>query len=95
VWKERKAILFDDSLQHEVVNNAEEDRIVLIVDVLRPMPAMPQYVNRLFSQTAIRYVYAKGVLKVSPIIWPHQGIFKLPIKLLFTIEGIRHMPYAP
>ena len=69
VWEERKAILFDDSLQHEVVNNAEEDRIVLIVDVLRPLPAIPQYVNRLLSQTVIRYVYAKGVLRVSPIIW--------------------------
>ena len=69
VWEEGKAVLFDDSLHHEVVNNADEDRVVLIVDVLRPMPPRAQYVNRLFSRTVVRYVYAKGVFRLSPIIW--------------------------
>jgi aspartyl/asparaginyl beta-hydroxylase (cupin superfamily) len=69
VWEEGKAILFDDSLHHEVVNKANEDRIVLIVDVLRPMPPAAQYVNRLFSRTVVRFVYAKGVFKISPMIW--------------------------
>jgi aspartyl/asparaginyl beta-hydroxylase (cupin superfamily) len=69
VWKEGEAILFDDSLHHEVVNKADEDRIVLIVDVLRPMPSLPQAVNRLFTRTVVRYVYAKGVFRLSPFLW--------------------------
>ncbi|MBL8340878.1 MAG: aspartyl/asparaginyl beta-hydroxylase domain-containing protein [Rubrivivax sp.] len=36
-WVEGHSILFDDSWNHEVVNRADEVRVVLIVDVLRPM----------------------------------------------------------
>jgi aspartyl/asparaginyl beta-hydroxylase (cupin superfamily) len=78
VWEEGKAILFDDSLHHEVVNKANEDRIVLIVDVLRPMPPAAQYVNRLFSRTVVRFVYAKGVFKISPMIWRLVKTFSNP-----------------
>jgi aspartyl/asparaginyl beta-hydroxylase (cupin superfamily) len=69
VWKEGEAIMFDDSQHHEVVNKGDEDRIVLIVDVLRPMPSLPQSVNRLMTRTVIRYVYAKGVFRISPLLW--------------------------
>ena len=37
-WEEGRSILFDDSWNHEVVNNSDDLRVVLIVDVLRPMP---------------------------------------------------------
>ena len=36
-WEERHSILFDDSLNHEVYNKSDDMRVVLIVDVLRPM----------------------------------------------------------
>ena len=36
-WVEGHSILFDDSWNHEVFNRADEVRVVLIVDVLRPM----------------------------------------------------------
>ena len=38
VWREGRSILFDDSLEHEVYNKSEDLRVVLIVDLLRPMP---------------------------------------------------------
>ena len=35
-WKERESVLFDDSWNHEVHNEADEVRVVLITDFLRP-----------------------------------------------------------
>lgn len=67
VWQEGHAILFDDTYDHEVLNKAAEERVVLVVDVLRPMPPLAHCVNRLARWTA-RYVYAKGVIKVSPVL---------------------------
>jgi aspartyl/asparaginyl beta-hydroxylase (cupin superfamily) len=36
-WKEGESILFDDSWEHEVYNQSDDVRVVLIVDVLRPV----------------------------------------------------------
>lgn len=41
--KEGEGVLFDDSWPHEVVNDASEPRVVLIVDV--PRPLLPRMVN--------------------------------------------------
>lgn len=35
-WGEGKGILFDDTFEHSARNGAEEDRVVLIVDIFRP-----------------------------------------------------------
>jgi aspartyl/asparaginyl beta-hydroxylase (cupin superfamily) len=35
-WKEGESVLFDDSWEHEIYNNADSVRAVLIVDVMRP-----------------------------------------------------------
>jgi aspartyl/asparaginyl beta-hydroxylase (cupin superfamily) len=51
-WEEGKSILFDDSCEHEVYNEADGIRVVLIVDVMRPMPA-PIHALNVF---ATRYV---------------------------------------
>jgi aspartyl/asparaginyl beta-hydroxylase (cupin superfamily) len=67
VWQEGKAILFDDTYDHEVLNRSAEERVVLVVDVLRPMPPFAHSINRLV-RVASRYVYAKGVIKVSPAV---------------------------
>ena len=36
-WDEGKAIVFDDSYPHEAWNNTDETRVVLFLDVVRPM----------------------------------------------------------
>ena len=56
-WKEREAVLFDDSWDHEIVNHASELRAVLIVDVLRPMPQPAHLLGRLIMILA-RWIYA-------------------------------------
>jgi aspartyl/asparaginyl beta-hydroxylase (cupin superfamily) len=68
VWQEGKAILFDETFRHEVVNKAEETRVILVIDVLRPMPPLAHCINRMIAYGAARYVYAKGVLGVSALL---------------------------
>jgi len=35
-WEEGKALVFDDSYEHEVWNRTDEDRVVLLWDVWHP-----------------------------------------------------------
>jgi aspartyl/asparaginyl beta-hydroxylase (cupin superfamily) len=59
-WREGESVLFDDSWEHEVFNTAKEPRVVLIVDVLRPMP-LPQRISSRFAARVARQLYAKPV----------------------------------
>ena len=64
-WREGESIVFDDSWEHEVYNEAGDIRVVLIVDVLRPMPAIPRAVNRLVK-AYLRLHYAHFTLRRAP-----------------------------
>ncbi|MDP3561677.1 MAG: aspartyl/asparaginyl beta-hydroxylase domain-containing protein [Legionellaceae bacterium] len=61
-WREGEAVLFDDSWPHQVHNESDEFRAVLIIDILRPMPFLPNLVNRFITQTIARYLYGKKVI---------------------------------
>ncbi len=61
-WVESSGILFDDSWNHSVINNCEEDRVVLVVDIYRPMPKLPDKVNRFLTKHLIKKFYAEKVL---------------------------------
>lgn len=54
-WSEGHSILFDDSWSHEVINHCEEMRVVLIVDVLRPMPWPYRMLNLFLTRVLGRY----------------------------------------
>jgi len=45
-WEEGKSLMFDDTFNHEVWNDTEETRVVLFVDVLRPLPSPWSQINR-------------------------------------------------
>jgi aspartyl/asparaginyl beta-hydroxylase (cupin superfamily) len=61
-WKEGESILFDDSWEHEVINKSADDRVVLIVDIRRPMPLPFAALNR-SVESVMRLVYGKTILK--------------------------------
>lgn len=61
-WQEGQSILFDDSWNHEVFNTSASERVVLIVDIRRPMPLMFASLNR-FVESVMRLVYGKQILK--------------------------------
>ena len=63
-WKEGQSIVFDDSLEHEVYNQSDDIRVVLIVDFFRPMPLPLHFANWSLYQIAARYAHeGKGVLE--------------------------------
>ena len=45
-WEEGKSLVFDDTFNHEVWNDTDETRVVLFVDVLRPLPGPEDAINR-------------------------------------------------
>ena len=53
-WEAGKSMIFDDTFNHEVWNDTDETRVVLFVDVLRPLPEPYATINRLIVK-AIGY----------------------------------------
>jgi aspartyl/asparaginyl beta-hydroxylase (cupin superfamily) len=53
-WQEGKSMIFDDTFNHEVWNDTDETRVVLFVDVLRPLPFPESAINSLIVK-AIGY----------------------------------------
>ncbi len=45
-WEAGKSLIFDDTFNHEVWNDTDETRVVLFVDVLRPLPFPESAINR-------------------------------------------------
>ena len=62
-WREGEAVLFDDSWPHEVKNNSDDFRAVLIIDVLRPLPFLPKIINQLVTNIIARYTYGRKTMK--------------------------------
>lgn len=61
-WREGEAVLFDDSWPHAVVNHCSELRVVLIIDILRPMPKLPALINKIITGLLGRYTYGRRVM---------------------------------
>jgi aspartyl/asparaginyl beta-hydroxylase (cupin superfamily) len=53
-WEAGKSMIFDDTYNHEVWNDTDETRVVLFVDVLRPLPFPESAINALIVK-AIGY----------------------------------------
>ncbi len=61
-WAEGESILFDDSWDHEVINDSNGTRVILIIDVLRPLPRLPHLLN-LFIHDVFGKLYGKKLMK--------------------------------
>jgi beta-hydroxylase len=46
-WEQGRSMIFDDTFDHEVWNDTDETRVVLFVDVLRPLPFPESLINKL------------------------------------------------
>jgi len=47
-WQEGKALIFDDTFMHEAWNHTGEKRVVLFVDIVRPMRFPANLLNAFF-----------------------------------------------
>ncbi len=55
--------MFDNSWPHSVVNSASETRAVLIIDIRRPLPLMPDLFNRFLTDVIGRHTYGRAVAR--------------------------------
>ncbi len=62
-WKEKEGLLFDDTWNHEVMNKSNQERVVLIIDLLRPLPFLPNQINRFITKFLLKKVRIEKVLK--------------------------------
>lgn len=62
-WREGEGFLFDDHWEHEVVNESDEVRVVLIVDVFRPMAPVRNVINRLITHTYLQHSYGQKIAR--------------------------------
>lgn len=57
-WEKGRSLIFDDTYNHEVWNDTDEVRVVLFVDVLRPLP---------FPESAINWLIVR-LIGLSPFV---------------------------
>jgi ornithine lipid ester-linked acyl 2-hydroxylase len=60
-WKEAEGIIFDDMLLHEAANETEEIRVVLFVDVCRPMPFFLGFIHEKLVDMILKSPFFNGV----------------------------------
>ncbi len=70
-WQEGQSMVFDDTCNHEVWNDTDETRVVLFVDVLRPLPRPWSQINRLIVR-AIGYSPFVLDAKRNQEAWEHR-----------------------
>ncbi|WP_255006391.1 aspartyl/asparaginyl beta-hydroxylase domain-containing protein [Roseovarius sp. M141] len=68
-WVEGESVLFDDSWDHEVINDSPQIRVILMVDIRRPMPFALTAIARLMEMMAKRH-YAARVVKTMDALLP-------------------------
>ena len=62
-WSEGESIVFDDTYLHEVRNDTNQERIVLLVHFERPMGALGRAVHRLVLFLLRRTAFVKDALR--------------------------------
>jgi beta-hydroxylase len=64
IWQPGKAVFFDDTYTHEVWNNTDEIRIVLLIDTVRPYKnRFAERISRFVINSITNSVYVKDALK--------------------------------
>ena len=62
-WQEGKALIFDDCYQHEVLNETDGVRVVLFLDVIRPLPFPLSAINQCLINLIAKSSLVKNGIK--------------------------------
>jgi len=62
-WEEGRCVIFDDTYRHEVWNDTEGVRVVLLIDVHRPFPLPIALMNRAILGLARLTPFVSGAIK--------------------------------
>ncbi|HEX2589898.1 MAG TPA: aspartyl/asparaginyl beta-hydroxylase domain-containing protein [Rhizomicrobium sp.] len=63
VWEEGRAFIFDDMYPHEVWNDTDEDRIILLLHIKRPLRAPGSWLRDLFFAALRKSPFVKDGLR--------------------------------
>jgi aspartyl/asparaginyl beta-hydroxylase (cupin superfamily) len=58
-YKEGQGIMFDDTFPHDVINDSDEIRVILFLDIARNMPWYLDGLNQLILNIAARGTHLK------------------------------------
>lgn len=61
--KEKEVFIFDDTFTHEIANNSQSHRTVLIIDYFKPYPWIYDKVNRYLVKKKANTGYVQSVVK--------------------------------
>lgn len=61
--KEKEVFIFDDTFTHEIANNSQSYRTVLIIDYFRPYPWIYDKINRFLVKKKANSGYVQSVVK--------------------------------
>lgn len=62
-WEEGKSLMFDDTYQHEVWNDTDGTRVVLFMDILRPLSFPVSTINKAILHLLEKSDYVQSALK--------------------------------
>jgi ornithine lipid ester-linked acyl 2-hydroxylase len=70
-WSEGKSLIFDDSFEHEVWNDTDGMRVILFMDVIRPLRFPVSLLNKLIIELISRSPYIQDA-KVNQNKWEER-----------------------
>ena len=62
-WEEGKIVVFDDTYEHEVWNDTDQIRVVLLIDTIRPFRFPLSQINQLFIKIIANSSFVKRALQ--------------------------------
>jgi len=66
-WTEGEGVLWDDNFPHKVYNNTNEIRVVIFMDVIRPLCRVANYLNKQFVNLICNTKIIKDEIKQTEI----------------------------
>ena len=62
-WEQGKVLIFDDTFEHEAWNRSDEDRVVLLMHIKRPMKTIGRWLGGLFLEGAKASTFVQDARK--------------------------------
>ena len=66
-WKEGEGVIFDDTLLHDASNESNQIRVVLWIDIRRPMPQPLEWVHGLFVRLVMLHPFLGKIRKNATV----------------------------
>lgn len=79
-WEEGKVLIFDDTYQHDVFNDTNGIRVVLFLDVIRPLPAPLSTLNLSIMRTISGSIFMRD-LNRNQLKWEDGHLAELSASL--------------